>query len=85
MNPHIIVLVHVTDRIRKAGEVQKIFTEFGCNIKTRIGLHEVSEKVCRPSGVIVLEIFGREKDADKLVRRLRSVKGVEAKKVVFGH
>ena len=37
---HIILGVHITDRLKNAVEVQKVFTEYGCNIKTRIGLHD---------------------------------------------
>ena len=29
---HIIVGIHVTDRLKNAGDVQKIFTQYGCNI-----------------------------------------------------
>ena len=37
---HIVLGIHITNRLQKAAEVQKLFTEFGCNIKTRLGLHE---------------------------------------------
>lgn len=43
---HIIVGIHVTDRMKNASEVQKIFTEYGCNIKTRLGMHEVHGNYC---------------------------------------
>jgi hypothetical protein len=43
MNDHLILGIHVTDRVQKAGEVQQLFTEYGCNIKTRLGLHEVAQ------------------------------------------
>ncbi len=82
---HIILGVHVTDRLTKAVEVQKVFTEYGCNIKTRIGLHDVSETVCGPSGVVLIEFFGSEDEADGMVARLGAVEGVGVKKMVFGH
>jgi len=36
MGKHCLICVHITNRIKKAGEVQKIFTEYGANIKTRL-------------------------------------------------
>ena len=47
-DPHIILGVHITDRLKNAVDVQKVFTEFGCNIKTRVGLHDVGEQRLRP-------------------------------------
>lgn len=43
---HIILGIHVSDRLKNAVDVQKVFTEYGCNIKTRIGLHDADENVC---------------------------------------
>lgn len=40
---HTIIGIHVTDRVQHAGEVQQTLTKHGCQIKTRIGLHEISE------------------------------------------
>ena len=60
MDKHIIYGVHVTNRMNKATNVQQLFSEYGCNIKTRIGLHDVGKDFCSPSGVILLEMFGDE-------------------------
>ena len=48
--PHLIFGVHVTDRANQVPQVQKLLTEYGCNIKTRLGLHRVDEQVCSPAG-----------------------------------
>ena len=61
---HIILGIHIGDRLKNAVDVQKVFTEYGCNIKTRIGLHDASESVCSPSGVVLIEFFGAEDEAD---------------------
>jgi len=83
---HVIIGVHVTDRVQQAGEVQRIFSEFGGCIKTRLGLHQVSDDKCSPAaGVILLEMFGEESRADQLAARLNGLAGVEAKKMVFEH
>ena len=60
MDKHIIMGIHISDRMNKAGEVQALFTKYGCNIKTRIGLHDASDNVCAPNGVVVLEMVGEE-------------------------
>ena len=85
MDDHIVLGVHVTDRINHAVELQKVFTEFGCNIKTRVGLHDTSENSCSPSGVILLEVFGGDSVASDMMSKFNAVEGVEAQKMVFGH
>jgi len=82
---HIILGVHITDRLTEAAEVQKVFTEYGCNIKTRIGLHDVSENVCSPSGVVLLELFGTREEAETMAARLAAIEGVHVQTMVFGH
>ena len=82
---HIILGIHVTDRLEEAGAVQAVFTEFGCNIKTRIGLHDVSETYCAPSGVVLIEFFGSDAEATTMVDKLNVIQGVHVQKMVFGH
>ena len=82
---HIILGVHITNRMTNAPAVQKVFTEFGCNIKTRIGLHDVDENVCSPSGVVLLEFFGSKDDAEAMAEKLREIEGVHVQTMVFGH
>jgi hypothetical protein len=82
---HIILAVHVTDRVTHAPAVQEALTEFGCNIKTRIGLHEVDDAACSPNGLILLECAGDPARCDELEGNLAAIEGVEVKKVVFRH
>jgi hypothetical protein len=82
---HIILGIHVTDRLEEASAVQAVFTEFGCNIKTRIGLHDVSETYCAPSGVVLIEFFGSGAEATTMADKLNAITGVHVKKMVFGH
>ncbi len=81
---HIILGIHVSDRLKNAAEVQKVFTQYGCNIKTRVGLHDASESVCSPSGVVLIEFFGTEAEADGMKAALDAVEGVQVQKMVFG-
>jgi len=82
---HIILGIHVSDRLKNAADVQKVFTEYGCNIKTRIGLHDVDANVCSPSGVVIIEFFGDDDQAGAMMDKLNEVEGVQVKKMVFGH
>lgn len=82
---HIILGVHVTDRVKKVAHIQKLLTEYGCSIKTRIGLHEVSDQYCAPGGVILLEMAGPANEAAALAAKLNAIAGVECKRMVFDH
>ncbi len=79
---HVILGVHVTDRLREAVEVQKVFTHFGSQIKTRLGLHEIGSS---PEGVVLLEIVGESKTWKEMVRQLTAIEGIEVQEMVFGH
>jgi len=82
---HKILAVHITDRLKDAVEVQKVFTEFGCNIKTRVGLHDVAGDVCAPGGVVILELVGPPTITGEIAGRLGAITGVEVQKVEFDH
>jgi len=83
MDKHMIVGIHISDRVKKSGDVQKIFTEYGCNIKTRIGLHEASDNVCAPNGVILLEVVGEESTCNEMAKKLGGLDGVDVQTMVF--
>lgn len=82
---HIILGIHVTNRLKNAVDVQKVFTDYGCNIKTRIGLHDVDENACSPSGVVLIEFFGSDEEATAMMAKLNDVEGVQVQRMVFGH
>ena len=82
---HQILGVHITERLSKAGAVQAVFTEFGCNIRTRVGLHDTDGAVCSPSGVVLLDVIGPESECDALAGRLSAIDGVEVQRMVFTH
>lgn len=78
-----IVGVQVTDRLKKAPELQKLLTQYGCNIKTRLGLHEASSNVCSTKGLVILELVGKDKECNELIKKLGSINGLNVKKMVF--
>ena len=57
---HLIGGIHVTGRLQHALQVQQVLTEFSGNIKTRLGLHEVSDAGGGPNGVVLIEFVGSE-------------------------
>lgn len=83
MNKRMVFGIQVTNRAKNAGQVQKILTDYGCNIRTRIGLHEVDDKVCSPSGLILLELYGKEQDILKMEETLKAIDGIIVQKMVF--
>lgn len=85
MNRHIIVGVHVTQRVDYAGEVQTILSKYGCSIRTRLGLHEADQGACSPNGLILLEMVDDEAVAVEMIVELESIEGVEVKQMVFDH
>jgi hypothetical protein len=82
---HQILGVHLIDRIAKAGEVQRLFTEFGCDIKTRVGMHDARGDVCGPGGIIILECVGSAESFEQLAAQLKAIEGVEVQQMVFNH
>lgn len=76
-----VLLVLVSLRKETAVKVQQILTEWGCFIKTRLGLHEGVLNDCTESGLIFLELAGDESKHQELARKLNLLNGVDAKLV----
>ena len=51
-----IMGILLDNRCEEAVKFQEIITSFGCNIKTRIGLHNIGEYNCVNEGIILLEV-----------------------------
>ena len=78
-----ILGIALNNRIGDAVKVQDILTKFGCSIKTRLGLHEVTDKSCSTTGLILLELTGDLNECTKLENELFKLDSVELKKMVF--
>ncbi len=85
LKKHIVFGVHVTDRLKRVEAVQHLLSEYGCNIKTRLGLHEVGENACSPSGIVLLEMWGEEAHCLSLGQKLDAIDGIEVQKMIFAH
>jgi hypothetical protein len=75
--------VKLNNRIETAPKFQEIITKYGCNIKTRIGLHEVTDNVCSPSGIIILEVIGKNSEIEGMESEISKLKEVNIQKMVF--
>ena len=73
--------IKLLNRVNNATDFQLVVTKYGCSIKTRIGLHDVSNGVCSPSGVILIEFIGS--DADDFEKDLKALGDIEIQKMVF--
>ncbi len=81
---HTVIGIHIPNRFERATDVQKILTEYGCSIKTRLGLHEVNTEYCAINGLILLEMFGPEKDTTEMVKRLKDLDaGIDVQHMIF--
>lgn len=80
---HIIIGVNITSFAKNSVNVQKVFCEYGCSIRTRLGLHDANEGECAPNGLILLDFTGGDEKADEMVEKLTKLEGVEVKQMVF--
>ncbi len=83
MEKRCVIGIRIKNREENASELQKVLTECGCYIKTRLGLHDGDGQTCSPSGLILLEIVGDEKVYDQVEKKLKAVKNAQVQKMVF--
>lgn len=81
MNP--IMAIKVNGRLANAPQVQAILTKNGCNIKTRVGFHELNEDQCSMDGLLILQLFGKETEIQAMFDELAKVDGVVPKFIDF--
>ena len=83
MANRVIMGVHISNRVEEIPAVQKILTDYGCNIKTRLGLHEVGNSTCSSKGLLILELVGDDAAILEMQSKLKQITGVEVQKMVF--
>jgi hypothetical protein len=76
-----VVLIKIDHRATEATRVQGILTEYGCNIKVRLGLHEVSKEFCANDGLVVLEVEGEANIIAQMLEKLNAIEYVNAKMI----
>ncbi len=80
---HTIIGLQIKDRKSLAEKVQKLLSQYGCYIKTRIGLHDVHDNICSGTGIILLEMFGDNKKIKEFQNKISKLSGVTLKKMIF--
>jgi hypothetical protein len=78
-----IVLIKIDQRSQEASLVQGILTEYGCNIKVRLGLHEASNEFCAQDGMVILQVEGKPEELNIMLDKLNVIEYVQAKLMEF--
>ena len=76
-----IMAILVANRTTSALEVQQALSENGACIKTRLGLNDGAAEGAPSSGLIILELVGKQGSKDQLAARLQGLAGVNVKQV----
>lgn len=83
MSKRIVLGVLISNRTKCSTDFQQIISEYGCSIKTRIGLHPVSDNACSPNGLVLLEMYGDEAPIFELESKLKAIDCFNVQKMVF--
>ena len=78
-----IVAIKINGREAKASIVQEILTKYGCNIRTRVGFHEVNEDQCSMDGILILQLFGKDTEIQAMLGEIDKLDGVSSKLIEF--
>jgi len=77
-----IIGIKLNNRLETSPQLQDILSDFGCYIKTRIGLHDIQNNVCKENGIILLEII-KAQIVPILQKALCAIDGIELQQMVF--
>ncbi len=78
---HTIFGVHITKRVDNVPAVQAVLSKYGCNIRTRLGLHDADSTSCSPSGLLIVDAFGAE--TEDFFKELKAIDGVVVQRMDF--
>ncbi|MEI6576896.1 MAG: hypothetical protein WCO63_12035 [Bacteroidota bacterium] len=78
-----ILGILITDRIKEAGKIQKVLSNYSHIIRSRLGFHELSDDVCSRTGVIILHLVGKPDDWDEFEKDLSQIGGIEVQHMKF--
>ncbi len=74
-----IVAILQERRVETAPKVQDILTEFGCDIRVRLGLHDAGMDSCSNTGLILLQYCGGKDKVQEFERKLKTLPNVKVK------
>ena len=78
---HTIFGIHISQRTENVPAVQAALTKYGCNIHTRLGIHDADATSCSPSGLVLVDVFGPE--VEEFYATLSALKGVGLQRMDF--
>lgn len=78
-----ILGIKLYERVSTAPDFQTILSQYGCSIKTRIGLHSVSDGVCATNGIVLIEFIGNDETLASFEEELKSLGNIEIQKMTF--
>lgn len=78
-----IILIMVGKRRESAVTVQQILTKYGCNIKTRLGIHDGVLDRCSEQGFLMIEFVGEQNEKTGIMDELKKVENVSAELVTL--
>ncbi len=55
----VIMGINVKNRKDEASNLQQLLTDYGCYIRTRVGLHPMGEYSCSNYGVVLIEVVDK--------------------------
>lgn len=83
MNKTMILGIMVYDRIKEAGNTQRVLSTHAPIISTRLGFHELSTEVCSRTGFILLVLNGSPEQNKLLTDDLALIRGIEVQIMQF--
>jgi hypothetical protein len=76
-----IIIISVQHRKNVSSSVQDVLSEYGCLIKTRLGITDSTSKKCSQTGLIILEFLGNKREINLMSKKLSKIDGVTVKSV----
>lgn len=73
--------VYISKRVENVPAVQAVLSKYGCNIRTRLGLHDADATKCSPSGLLLIDAFGPE--VEDFFAELRALEGIDVQRMDF--
>ena len=78
-----IILIMVGKRRESAVKVQQILTNYGCSIKTRLGIHDGVLDRCSEQGFLMIEFVGEQNEKNAIMDELKKVDNVSSELVTL--
>ncbi len=75
-----IMAVRIGARREMSPKVQQVLADYGCNIRVRLGLHDLGDE-CTDEGLLVLQLTGEQDSLRELAQSLNSIDNVRAQMV----